>query len=121
MLIIAALLLVLIGFIHSILGEKYILIRLFRRDNLPKLFGDDWFTKQTLRFAWHITSIAWWGFAALLFSLTETQSLLAHSILIAISVVFTLSGVIALIFSKAKHLSWVVFFVIALTSYLAMT
>jgi hypothetical protein len=65
----AALLCMLIGVAHSYLGEKYILIRLFRRDNLPKLLGSDWFTKRTLRFAWHLTSIAWWGFAALLFTI----------------------------------------------------
>ena len=34
--------------------------------DLPRLFGSDWFTRRTLRFAWHITSVAWLGFAALL-------------------------------------------------------
>jgi len=29
-------LLITIGFVHSYLGERYILIRLFRRDDLPK-------------------------------------------------------------------------------------
>ena len=50
-----------IGVAHSVLGERYILIRLFRRNNLPKLFGGPEFTILTLRFAWHITTIAWWG------------------------------------------------------------
>ncbi len=39
LLYIAAFLTFAIGVVHSILGERYILIRLFRRDNLPKLFG----------------------------------------------------------------------------------
>lgn len=47
MLIIASILLVLCGCVHSILGEKYILIRLFKRDNLPHLLGSDQFTKGT--------------------------------------------------------------------------
>lgn len=34
---IAAFLAFAIGLAHSILGERYILIRLLRRDNLPKL------------------------------------------------------------------------------------
>lgn len=38
LLYIAAFLTVAIGIAHSYLGEHYILIRLFRRDNLPKLF-----------------------------------------------------------------------------------
>ena len=44
MLTIAAILLVLCGVVHSILGERYLLSRLFKRDNLPHLFGSDAFT-----------------------------------------------------------------------------
>ena len=32
---------------HSYLGERYILIRLFRRPDLPRLFGGVEFTKRT--------------------------------------------------------------------------
>ena len=35
----AAFLFFALGLGHSILGERYILIRLFRRQDLPKLFG----------------------------------------------------------------------------------
>ncbi|HSC80175.1 MAG TPA: hypothetical protein VLC08_07470, partial [Chitinolyticbacter sp.] len=65
----AALLAGLLGLAHSVLGECYILIRLFRRQDLPKLFGSQDFTLRTLRFAWHLTTLAWWGFAALLLAL----------------------------------------------------
>lgn len=108
MLIIASMLLVLCGVIHSILGEKYILIRLFKRDNLPHLFGSDQFTKGTLRFAWHITSLAWFGFAALLVLMPESRSLL-----VTVSVVFAVSGVFSACLTKGKHLSWLVFFTIS--------
>ncbi len=37
-----------IGIVHSVLGERYILVRLFRRKNLPKLFGGTEFTMLTL-------------------------------------------------------------------------
>lgn len=63
-----------VGVVHSVLGERYILVRLFRRTDLPKLFGDTTFTTRTLRFAWHITTVAWWGFAAILLMLAQ-QSL----------------------------------------------
>ncbi|MBA3657097.1 MAG: hypothetical protein H0W69_07085, partial [Gemmatimonadaceae bacterium] len=46
-LLIAALLTVVVGLAHSYLGERYILLRLFRRDDLPHLFGSDVFTKRT--------------------------------------------------------------------------
>ena len=108
MLIIASLLLVLCGFVHSILGERYILIRLFKRDNLPHIFGSDQFTKGTLRFAWHITSLAWFGFAALLILLPGSKILL-----LTVSAVFAVSGVFSAYFTRGKHLSWLVFWAIS--------
>ena len=61
----AVVLITLLGVAHSVLGERYILVRLFRRTDLPKVLGSEEFTKRTLQFAWHLTSIAWWGMAAL--------------------------------------------------------
>lgn len=108
MLIVASLLLVLCGVVHSILGERYILMRLFKRDNLPHIFGSDQFTKGTLRFAWHITSLAWFGFAALLVLLPEAKILL-----ITVSVICALSGILSAYYTKGKHLSWLVFWAIS--------
>src|SRR5918993_4109521 len=67
----AAVLTLAISLAHSWLGERYILTRLFRRQNMPHLFGSDEFTKRTLRFAWHITTVAWFGAAALLLILAS--------------------------------------------------
>ncbi|KGJ97364.1 hypothetical protein [Colwellia psychrerythraea] len=116
MLLIGAFLLIFIGFIHSYLGEKFILMRLFKRDNLPKLLGSDWFTKRILRFAWHLTTLAWWGFAAILYFLSNPSGNIRTEILITIAVVFTISGLVSLLFSRGKHLSWLFFFGIACTS-----
>ena len=117
MLLMGALLLVFIGCIHSYLGEKYLLIRLFKRDNLPKLLGSDWFTKRVLRFAWHLTTLAWWGFAAILYFLSQPSDNIRCEILMTTAVVFVLSGIISLLFTRGKHLSWLFFFVIAATSF----
>lgn len=116
MLLVGSFLLLFIGFIHSYLGEKYILIRLFKRDNLPKILGSDWFTKRVLRFAWHLTTIAWWGFAVVLYLLSKPSDNIRAEILITIAVVFAISGVVSLLFSRGKHLSWLVFFGIACAS-----
>ena len=112
-LLIAACLAILLAAAHSYLGERYLLMRLFRRDNLPKLRGGVEFTKQTLRFAWHITSIAWLGLASLIVVLAASPgaSQLTQARLVA--GVFGLSGVVALFGSRGRHLSWVVFFAIA--------
>ncbi|TMO59488.1 hypothetical protein [Pseudoalteromonas aurantia] len=115
MLLIGAFILIFIGFVHSYLGEKYLLIRLFKRDNLPKLLGSDWFTKRVLRFAWHLTTIAWWGFAAILYFISSPSSVLVlrFEILISIAIVFAASGVMSFIFSRGKHVSWFFFFCVA--------
>jgi hypothetical protein len=83
---------------HSFLGERYILNRLFKRDNLPHLFGSDQFTKGTLRFAWHITTLAWFGFAALLMLKPDSTV-----VLLTVSLVFALSGVLSGFYTKGKH------------------
>ncbi len=107
-----------IGFAHSLLGEKYILTRLFRRENLPKLFGSTDFTIKTLRFAWHLTTIAWWGFAAILILLAHPP-VHASSIGAVIACTFAVHFLVAAIGSKGRHLSWIVFLIIAICAYFA--
>ncbi len=110
----AAVLALAIGLAHSWLGERYILMRLFRRQNIPHLYGSDDFTKRTLRFAWHLTTVAWFGAAALLLILSSFP--LDSSVRILSSVIaatFMASSVVALIGSRGRHLSWVVFLIIA--------
>jgi len=113
MLIIGSILLFIIGLVHSYLGERFILIRLFKRENLPHLLGSDWFTKRVLRFAWHLTTVAWWGFAVILYLLSApSEAIIAH-ILITVAVVFAFSGIISFLFTRGKHVSWLFFFAIA--------
>jgi len=112
---IAAFLIFLIGIIHSYLGELYILTRLFRHDNLPKLFGGTEFTKRTLRFAWHITTIAWWGLAVILIFLAQ-PNISKNTIGLVIGITFLVHFAIALIASKGKHMSWIVFLAVGVLS-----
>jgi len=121
MLIGAAALAIFIGIVHSYLGERYILVRLFKRNNLPKLLGSDWFTKRVLRFAWHLTTVAWWGFAAILYIISGSNENIEKQILIIIAVVFLASGLLSATFTKGKHISWVVFWLISgISIYVAM-
>ncbi|MFC3034070.1 hypothetical protein ACFOEE_16315 [Pseudoalteromonas fenneropenaei] len=109
----AALLLVLVSVAHSYLGERYILQRLFKRE-LPKLFGSDDFTKRTLRFAWHLTSVAWLGFAVILLILAEPNAKV-EMIAQVIAITFLLHFAMALFGSRGKHLSWLVFLLTSLS------
>jgi hypothetical protein len=113
MLLVAALLIFLTGCAHSYLGERYILIRLFERGNLPKLFGGTEFTAGTLRFAWHITTVAWWAIALLLV-FASRNALSPAVVLHVIAGAALVSAVLPLVFTRGKHLSWAVFLLIGL-------
>jgi hypothetical protein len=106
-----ALLIVLVGLGHSYLGERFILIRLLRRGDLPKVLGSEEFTAQTLRFAWHITSIAWVGLAAVLVAATRAP-VDAEILGMIVGVTFLLHFVVALLGSRGKHISWLLFLII---------
>lgn len=104
----------LLGFAHSYLGERYILVRLFRRSDLPKLFGSDGFTRRTLRFAWHLTTVTFWGLAAILvLAASASGADFRHRTLLVISGTFFVSALIAAGATRGRHLSWVVFGAIA--------
>lgn len=107
----AAILGFLLGLAHSALGERYILIRLFRRDELPKLFGGTEFTTRTLRFAWHLTTITLWGFAVLLWQAAD-GAMDQHAMLRTMGWTLLASGILPLVVARGKHLSWVVLFAI---------
>lgn len=107
----AAALTFLLGLAHSVLGERFILIRLFRRADLPKLFGGTEFTTRTLRFAWHITTIAWWGMATLLW-LAGSGELTERATLMVIGYSFVVAGLLPLVITRGRHLSWLVLFLV---------
>jgi hypothetical protein len=58
MLAIASCLLLLMALAHSYPGERTILIRHFKRDNLPKVLGSTAFTVGSLRFVWRLLTVA---------------------------------------------------------------
>jgi hypothetical protein len=106
-----------LGLGHSYLGERYILVRLFRRVDLPRLFGSDLFTRRTLRFAWHLTSVAWWGLGAVLLLTAGGASKAAIGG--AIAATFGASGLVTLVGSRGRHLAWPIFLLIAAAAWLA--
>ena len=105
------------GVAHSYLGERYIIVRLFRRADLPTLFGSDLFTRRTIRFAWHVTSIAWWGLGAVLVLAGGGAS--ARAVGLALAVTFGLTATTILAGSRGRHYAWIVFTVIAACAWLA--
>ena len=103
----AAGILVVLALAHSLLGERFIISRVLKRDGLPKLFGSDAFTKQTLRYCWHLTTIIGLGIAFLLIQLGEG----APAVALVRTLAFTmlLAAVLAVVVTRGRHLSWVGF------------
>lgn len=103
-----------VGLAHSYLGERFILVRLFRRTDLPRLRGSDVFTKRTLRFAWHLTTVAWWGAAVAMLALGAGSPRFAVQ---ALSATFLLTAAVTLTASRGRHLAWPVFLLIGVAAW----
>ena len=110
MLLAAATLMILLGLAHSVLGERYLLIRLFRRPDLPKLFGGTAFTTRTLRFAWHLTTVIAWGLAAVVLQLDGLPDAGGRHIATILSITLLIAGMLPLLMTRGRHLSWLVLF-----------
>lgn len=121
-LIIAGILTIFLGLAHSILGEKLLLGPLFQQSELPKLRGSTSFAQKTLRFAWHITTLLLVGIGVAVIASSQAK-LQPQTLwnLRVFSIMFALCGFISLIASRAKHFSWFVFLIIAVTIWLGTT
>jgi hypothetical protein len=102
---IAAVLFILLGIAHSYLGERFILIPLFKRGHLPKIFNSDLLTERTLRFAWHLLTVAWFALAVILL----TPEMLSSNMVIAKIIAFAsfISCLISLFIARGRHFSWI--------------
>jgi hypothetical protein len=69
------------------------------------------FVSRTLRFAWHITSIAWCGFGAILVLMARGEAS-GRRVGMVVGVTFALTAVVV-ISSRGRHLAWIVFGLIA--------
>ncbi len=112
-LMVAALSAVGVGLVHSILGERGIVKPILKRMNWHGVPPDAEFLNSTVRFAWHITTLAWVGFAVILAAPILGLENDPTFVPLTIAATFLVTGAVALIASKGRHLAWIVFFVIA--------
>ena len=108
----AALLVFATGAAHSWFGERRLLGPLLAPEPNRQLSD---FARRTIRFAWHLTTIAWCGIGVALISLAVSTPLdqLNRPVLGIIAATFLLTACVTLISSRGRHLAWVVFLVIA--------
>jgi hypothetical protein len=102
----AALLLAVIAVLHSALGERYLLAPLFALERWPHRALPQRFARRTLRFAWHLTTIAWWGWAAILAAPRTSPVLIVAVGLLVTALVIGFA-------SRGAHFAWPVFAVSA--------
>jgi hypothetical protein len=122
LLLVAAAILAVVGVAHSYLGERYVLMRLFRRNDLPRVWGSDVHTRRILRFAWHITTLAWWGLGAILVAAARPAGELPIPLAGKIIAVTSLaSALMVLVWSRGRHLAWVAFLAVAVLVWLGVS
>jgi hypothetical protein len=119
LLVAAAAIVAFIGVMHSILGERYLLGRLFKLPDLPLLRRDPLYTRNVLRWAWHLTSVAWWGLAAILSVLALAPQNAARVTAGVVSITLLASGAIVLAGIGPRHLAWALFLVAAAATWIA--
>jgi hypothetical protein len=122
-LVAAAILTILLGLIHSILGEQLIFIKL-RKHQLSgtpdhpvlgrRQVGILWAT-------WHLASVLAWCIGLILFYLANGTGLNADSNLYKLVMVpsFGISSVLVFYGTKGKHPGWIVLAAIAILTFLA--
>ena len=113
-LLMAAILTIFIGGVHSWLGERRLIGPLLAPENRSGLIAKSSFSRGVLRFAWHLTTLAWGGFAVVLIGYGFAPAASSRSFaLLAIAATFFLTGGIILWTSRGRHLAWPVFFAMA--------
>lgn len=93
----------LLAVLHSVLGERLLLRPLFAAGLGPTPIGPT-LARRTLRFAWHLTSVAWLALAWLAPRLRPRE-------LAAVGVALLASGAIALVAARGRHFAWALFVV----------
>lgn len=115
----SALILIVIGISHSVLGERLVLGPLSRSADLPKLLGSGAFMCRTLRFTWHITTVLLVAVAGVLLILAEPSSAetlkgIPRSLALASLVCALISGLT----TRGRHFSWFLFLAAAVITWI---
>jgi hypothetical protein len=113
LLLIAAAITLFIAAMHSYLGERRFLPRLLASADLPRLQGNPALARSILRWAWHLTSVAWVALALLLMALGRIPGELRALPVAIIAACLALSGLVCLVTTRGRHVAWPLFMLAA--------
>jgi hypothetical protein len=123
LLVSAAVLAVVTGIVHSLLGERLIFQHLRESTLIPSLPAPPLKVRNVriLWATWHITSVLGWAFAGLLWQLANNPSgeLSASVVLGTAAAAFLASAVLVLVGTRARHPGWVALGAVGVLSWMA--
>jgi hypothetical protein len=112
-LLIAGVLAVFISAVHSWLGEQKLIGPLLALEHREGPLARS-FMRRLVRFAWHITSVAWTGMGLALAMLARSPLEPTGRFMAGvIGATFLVMGLMTLIAGRGRHLAWLVFLAIA--------
>ncbi len=107
--------------IHSWLGERQLLGPVLSAERHNGSLAEGSSARRVLRFAWHLTSLAWLALGAILVALAlSPPNFLGVSVLLIVTVVLWLNGLITLLAGGVRHIGWPLFFAAAGAATLAL-
>lgn len=109
---------------HSLLGEKLVLQRLFRRadgaDAQSRRASDDPTLRATLRLTWHSLSVTLLGFAGLMFTAAfQSGGLAWPAALRLVAATFLALTVLSLVIARGRHIGWMWYAAAAVAAWLS--
>ncbi|MEX2182318.1 MAG: hypothetical protein WD771_09775 [Gemmatimonadaceae bacterium] len=126
-LVVGAMLLLGAAVAHSLLGEKVVLQRLFRRaaerEGPNRRAGDDPLTRQTLSLAWHSLSVVLVGLAAILFEAARDGAAFGTAwrpVMMLLTATFVALAALSLVIARGRHVGWMWFLAVAAATWLSM-
>ena len=116
-LVISGLLLIVIGAVHSWLGERQIIGPVLAYPYESGPIADSPRVKRILRGAWHFTSITWFGHGAILIALGFAPPGAAVATVAWLSaILYSAIGAYLLVTFKGRHVAAPLFLAVALTA-----
>lgn len=111
----ASLAIVTVAATHSILGELKLIGPLVAPATRAGLLAKSEFARQVLRFAWHLTTIAWIALAGELVVVASGWEARRGGLAV-VAIAFLATGLITFAASRGRHLAWPAFLLIAALS-----
>jgi hypothetical protein len=115
----AAIVATLVGIIHSVLGEILIFRKLRKGGIIPKEPAPPLQARniRILWATWHLASAFGFGFAGILLSLSNSNSMPDQTVINALLFAFIAGSVLVLIATKGKHPGWIGLLAVAVLVY----